>query len=65
MKSAFDWQDAPSEIAGSLKPHRMAREQSTLEPRRLFVINQKRAEILRKRFGGAYSKAIPKENIDV
>ena len=61
----FDWRSSPSEIAETLKPHRMARNQSQLEPRRLFTINQRKAEVLRERFGGAYSKATPKESNDV
>lgn len=35
--NAFNWQGAPSQIAESLKPHRMARNQTDLEPKRLYI----------------------------
>lgn len=40
-----------------LKPQRMTRIQSQLQPRRLDMSKTKEQEILRDRFGGAYSKA--------
>jgi hypothetical protein len=59
--SPFDWRKSPSEIVDALKPHRMARTQSQLKPRRLYTIKAAEQEILRDRHGGAYSKAAPKE----
>jgi len=54
--STFNWRNAPSEIADSLKPSTMTRK-ANLAPKRLHNISKKSDEILRARFGGAYSQA--------
>jgi len=54
--NAFNWKSQPSEIADSLKPSTMTRK-ANLAPKRLHNISKKSDEILRARFGGAYSKA--------
>ena len=56
--NAFHWRDQPSEIADGLKPSTMTRK-ANLAPKRLHSISKKSDEILRARFGGAYSKAEP------
>lgn len=55
--SPFQWRDKPSEIADALKPSTMTRK-ANLAPKRLHNISKKSDEILRARFGGAYSKAV-------
>lgn len=54
--NAFNWKSQPSEIADSLKPSTMTRKPN-LAPKRLHSLSKKADEILRDRFGGAYSKA--------
>lgn len=54
--NAFNWKSQPSEIAEALKPSTMTRK-ANLSPKRLYSISKKSDEILRDRFGGAYSKA--------
>jgi hypothetical protein len=54
--SPFNWRGQPSETAADLKPSAMARKPN-LAPKRLHNISKKSDEILRARFGGAYSKA--------
>lgn len=54
--NAFNWKAQPSEIADSLKPSTMTRK-ANLAPKRLHSLSKKADEILRARFGGAYSKA--------
>ena len=54
--NAFNWKSQPSEIAEALKPSTMTRK-ANLAPKRLHHLSHKADEILRERFGGAYSKA--------
>lgn len=54
--SPFDWQGQPSEIAQALKPSPMTRK-TNIAPKRLHNLSRKSDEVLRERFGGAYSKA--------
>jgi hypothetical protein len=58
MTSPFNWRSAPSETVDSLKPSTMARKPN-LTPKRLHSLSKKADQILRDRFGGAYSKAKP------
>lgn len=55
--NAFHWKNQPSEISEALKPSTMTRK-ANLAPKRLHHISHKADEILRARFGGAYSKAV-------
>lgn len=55
--SPFNWKGQPSEIAEALKPSTMTRK-ANLAPKRLHHLSHKADEILRARFGGAYSKAV-------
>lgn len=59
--NAFNWKSQPSETAAELKPSAKARKPN-LNPKRLFNISKKSDEILRDRFGGAYSKAKQGDN---
>lgn len=61
MTSPFNWRSAPSETVDSLKPSTKARKPN-LTPKRLYNLSRKPDEILRDRFGGAYSKAKPGGN---
>lgn len=60
MTSPFNWRAQPSEIADALKPSPMARKDIKRAP--IYGLSQKADEILRERFGGAYSKAKPGGN---
>jgi len=59
MTSPFNWRGAPSESAAELKPSPKARANPKRNP--IYGLSRKADEILRARFGGAYSKATPKE----
>jgi hypothetical protein len=61
MSSPFNWRDQPSEAAEALKPSTKARKPN-LAPKRLHSLSKKADQILRARFGGAYSKAKPGDN---
>jgi len=55
MTSPFNWRSAPSETAADLKPSPKARKNIQRKP--IYGLSHKADEILRDRFGGAYSKA--------
>jgi hypothetical protein len=63
MTSPFDWRAAPSETVAALKPSPKARQKPN-KATPLYGLSHKADEILRARFGGAYSKAASKETPD-
>jgi hypothetical protein len=54
--NAFNWKNQPSETAQALKPSPMSRKPKK-NPTPIYGLSHKADEILRERFGGAYSKA--------
>jgi hypothetical protein len=56
--STFDWRNAPSETAQAIKPSPKTRKPVKGAP--IYGLSKKADEISRVRFGGAYSKAVPK-----
>ena len=57
MNSPFNWRATPSETVADLKPSPKARKPIKRTP--IYGLSHKADEILRDRFGGAYSKAKP------
>lgn len=53
--SVFDWQAKPSEAVQAIKPSQKARKNPKRNP--IYGLSRKADEILRDRFGGAFSKA--------
>lgn len=63
MTSPFDWRGTPSEAVQAIKPSPKARTKPN-KATPLYGLSRKSDEILRARFGGAYSKAASKETPD-
>lgn len=53
--SVFDWKENPSETLKAIKPSTKARKNPKRNP--IYGLSRKADEILRERFGGAFSKA--------
>jgi hypothetical protein len=53
--SVFDWRAKPSEAAKAIKPSPKARANPKRKP--IYGLSRKADEILRDRFGGAFTKA--------